>query len=127
MSQRTPQPTRPRRPALVELAAAILIVGGAIGVVTSAQALFQLQAEGQVVGGLEAVTIGIGLALIVLGVAVRYGRAWLVTLNVVAVIAFLELISGSIVGLFFGALDVFVVLALFRERPWFQWRPGVSP
>jgi hypothetical protein len=122
-----PSATRPTRPVLVELAAAILVVGGAISVMTSIQVMFRLADQGEAAVGIAAISIGIGLALIVLGVAVRYGRLWLLTLNVVAVIAFLELTSGSIVGLFFGGLDVFVVLALFRERPWFQWRPDVSP
>jgi hypothetical protein len=27
------------------------------------------------------------------------------------------------VGLLFGGLDLFVVLVLLVERPWFTWRP----
>jgi hypothetical protein len=42
------------------------------------------------------------------------------TLNVAAVLGFLELLSGTPVGLLFGGFDVVVVLALARERPWFD-------
>jgi hypothetical protein len=30
-------------------------------------------------------------------------------------------VSGTSIGLLFGVLDVFVVVALLRERPWFEW------
>jgi hypothetical protein len=67
------------------------------------------------------ITIVVATVTLGLGLAVRFGRAWLVTVNVMAVIGFLELLSQSSIGLLFGVLDVFVVLALFRERPWFEW------
>jgi hypothetical protein len=114
---------RPARPALVEVAAAILIVGGVISLLSSIEVVATFAQRSQADLGISLLSVAIGAGLLVLGILVRYGRAWLLTVNVVAVVAFLELISGTIVGLFFGGLDVFVVLALFYERPWFQWRP----
>ena len=126
MNQQTDRPTRPRRPFLVEIAAAILVVGGVISILTSIEVVLRLGEEGQPVEGLAVLSLAIGAALLVLGLLVRYGRAWLVTVNVVAVAGFLELTSGTVPGLLFGSLDVFVVLALFWERAWFQWSAPAS-
>jgi hypothetical protein len=112
--------TRPRRPLLVELAAAVLVIGGAFGLLNSIDVILRLGEAGEAVDTLALLTLGIGIGFVVLGVLVRSGRAWLLAVNVVTVVGFLELTSGTIPGLFFGALDVFVVLALFWERPWFQ-------
>ena len=113
-------PRRRTRPLLVELAAALMIVSGAVSLLLSIQALVFLANEGVGIGDLSLITIVLAIVELGLGIAVRYGRAWLVTVNVVAVLAFLELISGSTIGLFFGLLDTIVVLALFREREWFR-------
>jgi hypothetical protein len=118
-----PAPNR-RRPVLVELASALLIVGGALTLLISIQVAATLGTQGEEVGALTLITVALAAATFVLGLLVRYGRAWLLTINVVAVIAFLELTSGSSVGLFLGALDTFVVLALVRERPWFAETPA---
>jgi hypothetical protein len=118
-----PVPERPSRPVLVELASAILVVGGLMSVLSSLDVAMHLAEQTSGVEPLAALTIAIGLAAVVLGILVRLGRAWLVAINVVAVAGFLELTSGSIVGLLFGGLDVFVVLVLMIERPWFAWRP----
>ena len=111
---------RPPRPVLVELAAAILIVGGVLNLLLSIDALLRIAAAGQPVGALAVITIALASLVLVLGVLVRAGRAWLAAVNVVTVLAFLELLSGAPIGLLFGALDVIVVLALFRERRWFR-------
>ena len=118
---------RPRRPVAVEFAAAGLVVGGCVSILGSIQAIASLSAAGQPVDGLAPVTLGIGAAIMVLGLVVRSGRGWLVTVNVVAVLGFLELTSGTIAGIVLGALDVLVVLALVSERPWFQWRQPLTP
>jgi hypothetical protein len=107
----------------VELAAAILIVGGAMEAVLSIQVLLSVDQVGADVQPLAVAALTLGAAEVVLGVGVRMGYLWLVAVNVAAVMGFLELISGAAAGLLFGLLDVFVVLALVRERPWFQWRP----
>jgi hypothetical protein len=115
-----PAPARRPRPVLVELASAILIVGGALNLLISIQVIATLGTEGSEVGLLTLITVALAALSLTLGLLVRYGRAWLVAINVVAVVAFLELTSGSPVGLLLGGVDTFVVLALFRERPWFE-------
>lgn len=110
-----------RRPVLVELASALLIVGGAINLLISVDGLIKLAQVGTEIGILTVITIALGISTFALGLLVRYGRAWLVTVNAVAILGFLELLSGTSVGLLFGALDVLVVLALASERPWFEW------
>ena len=110
-----------RRPVLVELASALLVVGGLLNLVISVDVLMRLAERGESIAAHTAITIALGITTLSLGLAVRYGRAWLIAINVAAVLGFLELISGSVVGLLFGGLDVAVVLALVRERPWFEW------
>ena len=105
---------------LVELATAILIVGGALGFVTSIEALSRMADRGEVEIPVASVSLLIGSASVVLGLLLRTGRAWLIGINLVAIAGFLELISGTIVGLLYGALDVFVVLALIAARDWFR-------
>jgi len=122
--QRAPQgPGRPARPALVELASAILVVNGAISILSSIDVVMRLAEAGPGVEPLAMLTLAIGVGSVILGLLMRFGRAWLVTLNVIAIAAFLELTSGAIVGLLFGGLDLFVVAVLLLERPWFTWTP----
>jgi hypothetical protein len=109
------------RPVLVELASAILVVGAAVNLLISVDGLISFAQAGIDIGIPTVITIVVATVTLGLGLAVRFGRAWLVTVNVMAVIGFLELLSQSSIGLLFGVLDVFVVLALFRERPWFEW------
>jgi hypothetical protein len=108
------------RPVLVEIASALLVVEGAVNLLFSIQVLINLAQAGQSIELLTVISIALATLNLALGLAVRTGRGWLVTVNVVAVLGFLELLSGTPVGLFFGVLDVFVVLALARERPWFE-------
>jgi hypothetical protein len=112
--------TTPPRPVLVELASALLIVGGAINLLLSVDVLIRLAQAGTEIALLTVITIALATLTLALGLAVRYGQGWLVTVNVIAVIGFLELISQTPVGLLFGVVDVMVVLALMRERPWFE-------
>ena len=106
---------------LVELASAILVVGAAVNLLISVDGLVSLAQTGGDIALPTVITIAVATLTLGLGIATRFGRAWLVTLNVMAVIGFLELLSGTSIGLLFGLLDVFVVLALLRERPWFEW------
>jgi hypothetical protein len=118
-----PQPPKraaPPRPILVEVASAFLVIGGAINLLLSIEVLIRLAQGGTGIAELTVITIALATLVLALGLAVRFGRAWLVTVNVVAVIGFLELISQTPVGLLFGVVDVLVVLALMRERPWFE-------
>lgn len=105
----------------MEFASAILVVGGAINLLLSVEVLMTLAQQGTEIAILTVITIALATLTLALGLAVRFGRGWLVTVNVVAVIGFVELLSQTSIGLLFGILDVIVVLALFRERPWFEW------
>jgi hypothetical protein len=109
------------RPVLVELASAILVVGAAINLLISVDGLVGLAQTGSDIGVPTVITIAVATLTLSLGLATRFGRAWLLTVNVMAVIGFLELLSGTSIGLLFGVLDAFVVVALLRERPWFEW------
>jgi hypothetical protein len=105
------------RPVLVELAAAILIVSGVLGtlgVVGGAGAL----PEGT--GLLVAATIALNVASITIGILIRTGRLWIVDINYVAVLGFLDLTAAgaSPLALLLGIADVSVVLILLVHRPW---------
>ena len=126
---------RPARPGAVELAAALLIVGGALGVIGF------FVAGAPEAGGLEAislVTLGLNLAQIVVGLLLRVGRLWLIAVNYVTVLAFLDLLASgaSPIALMLAAAEIIVIVILFAQRPWFQamraWRasdrvPTISP
>ena len=120
-SPETPAIERPRRPPLVEIAAAILIVGSATDVLISFEGI--ATAPTALGRAIASTTVSLGVLLAILGWFLRQGRAWLLALNVVAVAAFLELQSLSLVGLVSGFIDMLVVGILLRERWWFQWRP----
>lgn len=109
-----PAPERPPRPVLIEVAAAILIVGGLtslIGAVTApgvAGILFTM----------------LNVAMIGLGLLIRRGRAWVLAVNVVAVALFLELTAlPATFALVSIVMDAIVLWALFRHRRWFFWEP----
>jgi hypothetical protein len=120
-----PETPRPSRPAPIELAAAILIVGGAIGLVGVVSRLSSVPA------GLEpffALTAALDLASIVVGLLVRTGRLWIVALNYAAVLAFLDLLASgaSPLALMLGVANLAVVVILMVNKPWFdsveRWR-----
>jgi hypothetical protein len=60
-------------------------------------------------------------------VLIRFGRAWLVAVNYVAVLGFLDLMAaaGSGLALILGVADVLVVVILFLHKPWFDGRRQV--
>ena len=120
----------PSRPALVELAAAILIVSGALGLFGAVSSVGSLPA------GTEPfflLAVALAAASIVVGVVVRLGRLWLVAVNYVAVLGFLDLLGagGSPLALMLGAADVLVVVILLLRKPWFdamsRWRSRRRP
>ncbi len=109
-------PVRPRRPLLLEFGAAILIVGGLVGV-------FGRMAAPDLVtsGPLELALLALNGLLIVVGLLVRAGRAWVLDLNVVAIALFIELTAlPSGVAIVFAGLDAIVLAALLRHRAWFD-------
>ena len=126
-SSLVPEPERPPRPAMVEAAAAILIVVGVAGIAAQVLAI----AGGTAVpsAGAEPILLlqyALIVLTIVIGLLVRAGRAWLLSVNVVAVILFLDLTavpSGNVFALIFSVLDAIVFVTLIRHRWWFEWRP----
>lgn len=109
------------RPAAIELAAAILIVGGVLGLIGSIAGAAALPAG---TGLLLAVTVALNVASIVVGLLIRMGRLWLVAVNYVAVIGFLDLTAAgsSPLALILGIADIAVVVILMINRPWFRRR-----
>lgn len=116
-----PEPERPRRPVLIELASAILIVGG----MTST-----LRTLGYVLGGgpgglVETLVLGLDALMVLVGILARSGRAWVLAINVVAIALFLEVTAlPATFAIVSAALDAVVLVALFRHRSWFDWRPA---
>lgn len=129
MTAETADPVRPSRPPPVELAAAIFIVGGIVG-------LIQVGATaGGVPTGIEpfvAVALALHAGSIALGLLVRTGRAWLLALNYAAVLGFLDLqgAGGSPLFLMLGLADVLIVGILLATKPWFDamraWRTAMA-
>jgi hypothetical protein len=126
-SSLVPQPERPPRPAMVEAAAAILIVVGVAGI--AAQVLAIVGGTAVPSAGAEPILLlqyALIVLTIVIGLLVRAGRSWLLSVNVVAVILFLDLTavpSGNVFALIFSVLDAIVFVTLIRHRWWFEWRP----
>ena len=119
LSTNEPGPPPPSRPLGVELAAALLIVGGVINLIGGISSIPGLPA-GAV--PLFAVTVALAIGSIVIGLLVRLGRAWLVAVNLAAVLGFLDLLAagGSPLSLMLGLSDILVVVILFRDKSWFD-------
>ena len=110
---------RPSRPAAIELAAALLIVGGVLGLVGTIAAAPGLPAGTE---PLVLITAALDVGAVVLGILVRFGRAWLVAVNYVAVLGFLDLTAavGSGFALMLGIGNIVVVVILFLFKRWFD-------
>jgi hypothetical protein len=115
-----PLPPEPARPAVLELAAAILIVGGMTSILSSVATIARL---GDGTGPLDLALLGLPAATIVVGLLIRVGRAWVLAINVVAIVLFVELSAlPAVSALVFAALDTIVLWALIRHRAWFARR-----
>jgi len=74
------------------------------------------------------VTTALSLGSVAIGLLARFGRAWLLAVNYVAVLGFLDLAAAvdSGLALLLGVADVIVVVILFLNKPWFdavrRWR-----
>lgn len=117
------RPKRPPRPVLVEVATALLIINGAISFLTSIEAMLTLADRGELTLLIAVLFVVLGVGTVVIGIALRYGRWWLLGVNYVAVAAFLELTSGTPQGWLYGGIDLIVVVILLANRPWFAWTP----
>jgi hypothetical protein len=109
------------RPVLVEMAAALLIVTGAIQFASAVGVVLTGNLESGDEGVL-ALAIALNIGTIVAGLLTRVGRLWLLVVNYVAVLGFLDLIRspGSAVALVLAIVDLVVLYVLFTNRPWFQ-------
>jgi hypothetical protein len=123
------EPIRPARPAVVELAAAIFIVGGIVGLIQVAVA------AGDVPAGVEpflAGALALDVGSIALGLLVRTGRAWLLAVNYAAVLGFLDLLGAgaSPLSLMLGLADLLIVGILLGSKTWFDamrsWRAELA-
>lgn len=117
--QDAPDVPLPPRPPAVELAAAFLIVGGAISALGALSSISSLPAGTQLI---LALTIALAVGSVVVGLLVRLGRLWLAAVNLAAVLGFLDLLGAGVspLALMLGLVDTIVVVILFRHKPWFD-------
>jgi hypothetical protein len=129
MTTQVAEPAKPPRPAVVELATAILIVGGVAGLIQVAASWSGLPA------GAEPFLVGavaLDAGSIALGLLIRRGRAWLLAVNYAAVLGFLDLLGGGATpfSLMLGLADILVVGILLATKSWFDamraWRAEVA-
>ena len=125
-----PVAQRPPRPVSIEIASAILVVGGLVAIVGTVAAVLGLDPAAADPGAqpVIALILALNVLTIVIGLLVRAGLAWLLCINVVAVLLFVELTavpSGSTTAAVLAILDAFVFVALSRNRGWFDWHPPV--
>ncbi len=123
-----PRPERPLRPVQVELASAILIVGGITALVGWLVAqIFSLGIAANA-GLIPAIFVILNVVAIAMGVAIRRRRYWRLCINVVAISILLYLTGvSSPIAIFYVALDVVVFYALFQQRAWFAGNDAPSP
>lgn len=110
---------RPPRPAAVELAGALLIVGGAAGLLGAFSNASSLPPGAE---PFLVLTVALDVGAIALGLLVRLGRLWLVAVNYAAVLGFIDLLGAgaSPLALVLGLADIVVVVILFVHKPWFD-------
>ena len=127
-STRMPTATRPPRPMSLEIAAAILVVGGFLATVGTVVTALGLDPAAADPGArpVIALIVVLNALTVVVGVLVRRGTVWILCINVVAVLLFVEFTavpSGNATAVLLAVLDSFVFIALARNRAWFDWRP----
>jgi hypothetical protein len=130
-SSSKPSAQRPPRPVSIEIAAAVLIVGGLAAAVGTVGGALGLDPAASAPGArpVIALILALNVLTVIVGLLVRRGRAWIACINIVAVLLFLELTavpSGSAMAAVLSVLDAFVFVALARNRAWFDWRPAVE-
>jgi hypothetical protein len=115
----------------IEIASAILIVAGVFRIVAILYALSAPAGTIQIEPTIVVAETLLQVLTIAIGVLARTGRGWIAVVNVVAVLAFIELLNlPSVVSLAFGVLFGFAFAALYLNKPWFDamraWR-GRAP
>ncbi|HZM73412.1 MAG TPA: hypothetical protein VFC71_08525 [Candidatus Polarisedimenticolia bacterium] len=113
----------PRRPLLVEFGTAVLVVGGAFGVL---QKVFTPLIAATAFDPLFAFLFALDAVSVIAGIVLRTGRSWIPAANVAAVYAFLHLATQTPTGVALTAVFLAVVVACFASREWFDamrdWR-----
>lgn len=118
-------PTRPDRPASVEVAAAILIGVGSFGLLAL---VFIVASPGAVdiSPSLAAAEAILQLTTVLVGLIVRTGRSWLVAVNMTAILTFLQLLGGTSISLIFTLMFGLAFGLIWARKPWFDamrtWR-----
>lgn len=115
----------PRRPLVVEFGTAILVIGGAFGLMQKVLAPFIVTNE-LAIDPLLAFLFGLDVVSVVAGYLLRTGRSWVLAANVAAIYAFLHLATQTPTGVVLSAVYLGVVVACFLARDWFNamrdWR-----
>jgi len=129
--ERVPTPDAPRRPLTVEFATAVLVVGGAFGIILRIIDPLVGSDGPPAIDPIFVISFGLDLLSIAAGLLVRSGRTWIVGANVAALFAFLWLsVVPNPIGIVFGGVYLFVVVATFLARDWFRamadWRVTVA-
>ena len=121
---------RPGRPVAIELAAAVLIVGGMAGLVERLGTAADHADLPGAAAGLALSTL-LDVLLILIGLLVRTGRGWIAGINVLAVASFVYLTALHPAALFFALVYGAVLVMLLVNRPWFEamkeWRAARPP
>lgn len=121
-------PRHPARPVGIEIAAAVLIVGGLVAIVGTPGTTLGIDPAAADPGArpVIALILALNLLTVIVGLLVRRGQAWIVGINVVAILLFVELTAipgGSPTAALLAVFDGFIFAALARERAWFDWQP----
>jgi hypothetical protein len=119
-----PVPTRPPRPILIEIAAAIMIIGGVTALLGVVTGTLERGPDSDAATPIIALIAALDVLTIVVGITIRAGRAWILALNVVAIEIFLYLTAlPNAMAVLYTVLDAIVLFALVRHKWWFDWRP----
>lgn len=112
----------------IEIAAAILIVGGLTGIIGTLTSAFggDPAAADPSARPVIMLLVALNLLTVIVGFLVRRGMAWIACINAVAVLLFIEFTAvpgGSATAVLLVVLDAFVFITVTMHRAWFEWRP----
>jgi hypothetical protein len=123
-----PAPERPPRPILLEVSAAILIVGGLTAIVGTLGGAAAGDGANPAPPAILVLLLLLDVLTVAVGVLIRGGRGWVLALNVVVVVLFVEFLAlPNAIAILYLVLDSVVLFALIRHRWWFDWRPDDEP
>jgi hypothetical protein len=123
-----PEPERPARPALVDLASALLVVGGITALLGWLGAQIFSLGDAANAGLVPAIFVALNVLAIAMGIAIRRRRYWRLCINLVAISILLYLTGlSSPIAMFYVALYVVVFYALFQHRAWFDGKDAPRP